>query len=197
MKSLQARSVRADYLRLVLGTIIPLVMISVAALFYLSVGEFNSTKRGLEDTARALGAAVDRELLSTITTLQALATSESIDREDLGLLYRTAKRVLPTQPGWRAIILHDPAGNSIFHTSAAFGRPLPRVTDSTSFDQLVNTLKPTPVGLTQGPFSGASIGVRVPVLREGKLKYVLTASIDAARLDEILIQQKLPPSGVA
>ena len=193
IKSLQGRSIRADYLRLFLGTIIPLVMISIAALFYLSVAEFNSTKRGLEDTARALGAAVDRELLSAITTLQALGTSESIDREDLGLLYKTAKRVLPTQPGWRAIILHDPAGNSIFHTSAAFGRPLPRVTESTSFDQLVNTLKPTPVGLTLGPFSGASIGVRVPVLREGKLKFVLTASIDAARLDEILIQQKLPP----
>ena len=81
MKMLRARSVRAHFLLLYLGTVIPLAVVSAAALFYLARAEFRSVKRGLQDTATALAAATDRELLASITTLQALASSELFDQQ--------------------------------------------------------------------------------------------------------------------
>ena len=197
LRSPRVRSVRSHFLLLLLGTLLPLVVLAAVTVFYAAWDEFQSTKIGMQNTARALAAAVDREIQASITTLEALATSEVIDRGRPRELHQAVIRLLPTQPGWRTVILHDPDGNTIFHSSFPFGTPRPRVIDPDSFERLVTTLKPTIMDYTQGPVSGPTIGARVPVLRDGKLKYVLTASIDAARLDEILREQGLADSRYA
>jgi PAS domain S-box-containing protein len=182
---------------LLLGTLLPLVVLAAVTVVYVAWNEFQSTKSGLQNTARALAAAVDREIQASITTLEALATSEMIDDEKLRELHHATIRLVPTQPGWRTVILHDPDGNNLFHSSFPFGTPRPGVFDSESFGRLLTSLRPTVMDYTPGPVSGPTIGVRVPVLRNGKLKYVLTANIDAARLDEILREQGLTDSRYA
>ena len=105
-----------------------------------------------------------------------------------------AIRVRPSQPGWRAVILHDPAGDNIFHSAFAFGTPQPRAIDSKSFTRLVSTLRPTVIDYTDGPISGRPLEVRVPVLRDGRLQYIISATIDRG-LDQILKQQRLAAGG--
>ena len=113
-KMFRARSVRAHFLLLYLGTVIPLALVSAAALFYLARAEFRSVKRGLQDTAKALAAATDRELLASITTLQALASSELFDQQKFSELHKRAIRVLPSQPGWRALFCTIRPGITFF-----------------------------------------------------------------------------------
>jgi len=59
-----------------------------------------AVERGARDTARALSLAVDRDLLRSMTALEALATSKALDTGELRGFEREARRVLPTQDGW-------------------------------------------------------------------------------------------------
>lgn len=187
----RVRSVRTHFLLIFLGTAIPLIILTAMAVFYVGRAEFRSAKTGLEDTARALSAAVDRELQASIRTLEALATSKLIDQGNLTDLHQNVISILPSQPGWRTVIMRDASGKDIFHSSFAFGTPRPETVQPVSFDEVINTLRPTVMNYFVGPVTGPTIGVRVPVLREGELKYVLTATIDAVRIDQILHEQRL------
>ncbi len=59
------------------------------------------------------------------------------------------------------------------------------------FAELLRTHKPTAVDVHMEPQIGAMVGARVPVLRDGKIKYVLTAAIEPALFGNILTRQKL------
>ena len=187
----RVRSVRTHFLLIFFGTAIPLIILTAMAVFYVGRAEFRSAKTGLEDTARALSGAVDRELQASIRTLEALATSKLIDQENLRDLHQNVISILPSQPGWRTVIMRDASGKDIFHSSFAFGTPRPETVQPASFDEVINTLRPTVMNYFVGPVTGPTIGVRVPVLRDGELKYVLTATIDAVRIDQILHEQRL------
>jgi PAS domain S-box-containing protein len=186
------RSVRTHFLLIFFGTAIPLIILTATAIFYVGRAEFRSAQRGLEDTARALSGAVDRELQASIRTLEALGTSELIDEGNLSELHQNVITILPTQPGWRTVILRDASGKDIFHSSFAFGTPRPQTVQLASFDEVINTLRPKVMNYFVGPVTGPTIGVRVPVIRDGEVKYVLTATINAARIDQILHEQRLP-----
>ena len=191
-KVLLERSVRTHLFFIFLGTAIPLFALLGTAVFYVSRAEFDSTKRGLQATARALSAAIDRELRSSIATLEAVGTAKFVDQGNLRELHQSVINILPTQPGWRTVIIHDPTRKNLFHSSFPFGTPRPGVTEVKSFDEVIRTLRPTVMNYFRGPVSGPTVGVRVPVLRDGKLRYVLSATIDAARLDQVLQEQQLP-----
>ena len=96
----RVRSVHTHFLLIFFGTAIPLIILTAMAVFYVGRAEFRSAKRGLEDTARALSGAVDRELQASIRTLEALATSNLIDQENLRDLHQNVISILPSQPGW-------------------------------------------------------------------------------------------------
>ena len=191
LRLLRVRSVRTHFLLIFFGTAIPLIVLTAMAVFYVGRAEFRSAKTGLKDTARALSGAVDRELQASIRTLEALATSRAIDQENFRDLHQNVISILPTQPGWRTVIMRDASGKDIFHSSFAFGTARPETVEPASFDEVINTLRPTVMNFFVGPVTGPTIGVRVPVLRDGELKYVLTATIDAARIDQILHDQRL------
>jgi hypothetical protein len=114
-----------------------------------------------------------------------------IDQGNLRDLHQNVISILPSQPGWRTVIMRHASGKDIFHSSFPFGTRRPETVQPVSFDEVINTLRPTVMNYFVGPVTGPTIGVRVPVLREGELKYVLTATIDAVRIDQILHEQRL------
>src|SRR6185295_7461173 len=54
-----------------------------------------------------------------------------------------------------------------------------------------------PINFHRDPAAGPMVGYRLPVLRAGQLRYVLSAKIAPAVYGEILSRQKLPPQAVA
>ncbi len=54
-----------------------------------------------------------------------------------------------------------------------------------------------PINFHRDPAAGPMVGYRVPVLRAGELRYVLSAEIAPAVFGEILSRQKLPAQAVA
>lgn len=155
-------------------------------------------ERGATERTRALITAVDAQLKSSISTLEALATSRHLDRGDLRSFYDDSVRVLKSQPGWRTIIVSLPSGESLLNLLRPLGAELAPVVEKRSFNQVLKTFKPAVGDILFGPLTETyDFVIRVPVLRDSRIVYVLSAVIDSRTMDALLSPQKLPPNWIA
>jgi hypothetical protein len=88
---------RAHLVLLILAVLIPMVTFSTVVMVLLGRRQHAAAERGAIQTARALTNALDENVRSTITALQALAAAEPLDSGDLRAFDLTARRVL--RPG--------------------------------------------------------------------------------------------------
>jgi PAS domain S-box-containing protein len=199
LERLSHGSLRAHLFALVLVSVLPILIFAALVLNLFARQEKASLATGLRETARALTSAMDREFEATKTALEAAATLEVLDSGDLPQFYRVLRRVLQSRSNWKTIILQDPAGNQILNLLNPFGEPLPEVAaEEESFRSLIQSKRPTPINFHKGgPATGPSVGFRVPVLRSGELKYVLSVEMDPAVFRLLLARQKLPSQGIA
>ncbi|HEU4343921.1 MAG TPA: ATP-binding protein [Candidatus Binatia bacterium] len=189
-------SLRFNLIFLVLVTTIPLLVFSIGMIFLFAREERATFQRGATERTRALLTTVDLELWRSIATLEALATSIHFDEDNLRAFYDEAARVIKSQPGWFTIILAAPTGQQVVNLGRPFGADLPMVAEKESLDQVLRTGKPTVGPLSQGLGKRYAFAVRVPVIRNGVIKYVLTAVVDPQSITELLLAQKLPPDWI-
>ena len=163
---------------LVVGALLPLVVFAAVVGYRLAESERAANDRHLLRSAQDLSHALDRELQSTIRTLSALAESEELDGKDLAEFHSRAKRVVSTQPAWLTLILLEPDGRQLINTNVPFGTPLPTVIEPDSLRVAVEQKRPLVGSLIRGQLRQTlGFPVRVPVMRGGELRYVLTAVI--------------------
>src|SRR5207249_10449533 len=141
--------------------------ISIGFYLLLRQQQVQAERVGLE-LARALATAVDAELRSSTSVLEALATTAALDRNDTSDFRERAQRVLNTQPNWAAVLLADPADNRLIDTRFASPAPQP-LAEPRSFDTVVRTRAPAVGNLAKGLDGSLLFPVRVPVLRNGEL----------------------------
>jgi signal transduction histidine kinase/ActR/RegA family two-component response regulator len=172
--------------------IVPLLFMSGLGLYALAQQQRTQAGRiGLE-LARALATAVDAELRSSVSVVQALATEMSLDRDDLASFQERAHRVLETQPNWAAVFLADATGKRLLDTRFRHGvEPLP-ILDRESFERVVRTRAPTVGNLAASPQGALLFPVRAAVLRNSELRYVLTALVKPEAILEVIKRQRLP-----
>ena len=189
---------RSHLIILVVAALLPVVIFAGVMIVVFSKHQQAVVERGLLDTARALSIAVDRELEASIEVLQTLATSQCLDSGDLKQCYDQAMRLLRSYRRWEAILLFEPSGQQIVNTRRPFGSPLPPIGTTDVIKEVVQTAKPVVSNLYQGQLArGPIISIDVPVIREGKVKYVMAASASPAFLTRLLAQQKIPPDWLA
>jgi PAS domain S-box-containing protein len=192
------RRLRAHLTTVFLIAMAPLFAFAVYMIYRSAVEEQRTLQRGAAERVRAIKTALDSELESSINTLQALATSPNLDRGDLAAFYEEAGRILKSQSDWLTIIVIDVNGDQLVNLQRPFGSPLPHVADQQSFDEVMRTAKPAVGFLVRGPIlTTFNFPVRVPVVRSGAIKYVLTAGIPPQTIQALLAQQKLPSDWVA
>jgi len=189
---------RDHLIRLFLIAMAPLFVFAVYMIYRSGEQERATLERGAIERVRAIKTALDAELNSSITTLEALATSKNLDGEDLRAFYEEAGRVLKSQPDWLTILLVDINGEQIVNLQRPFGAKLPHVADQQSFDQVLRTGKPAVGFLVRGPIlTNLNFPIRVPVARDGRLKYILTAAIPPETIQTLLAKQQLPVDWIA
>jgi signal transduction histidine kinase/ActR/RegA family two-component response regulator len=183
----QSLSLRWYLVIVVIGAMLPLVAFTTLVVVRLSAYERVAVERDLAETATALATDLDRSVRATVSTLEAMAQSPSLDGRSLEGFYAEAQRVLPTQAHWRAVIVLTTSGQQVLHTLRPLGTPLPLADDSESLRRAVETREPVLGDLAQGRIDGAwAIPVRVPVVRDGNVKYVLTATLTGDALAGVL-----------
>ncbi len=185
-------SLRVYLFILLLCTVTPITIFATWLVLHFAKGERESIESGIRETNRALITALDREFQSDVAALNVLATSKLLDTDNFSQFYALCERARVTQPGWKSVILHDASGKSLLNLLVPFGKPLPTLVGQESFDKVLRTKKAAILELVKGPKGRWTFGIRVPVLRRGEVKYVLSAIIDPSHIGAIMQEQKLP-----
>lgn len=148
-------------------------------------------------TARALIQAVDRDLNTGITVALALANSPSLDSGDIAAFYKQATNVLrPEFPGFN-FVLSDRDSVQLMNTVRPYGPLLPDPGSAERISRVFETGKPVISDLfIGGALKRPLVAIHVPVLREGKVLYVISTAYVPERLGKVLKEQRLPSDRV-
>jgi PAS domain S-box-containing protein len=183
-------SLRAYLVLLVVVCVAPMVVFSVWLTVTISRGQRSAVRDGMQETVRALAITVDRDLQEDLRTLQALAALRSLDAADLTAAREEMHRIAATQRQWLAITLHAPDARRVLDTARPLGEPADGDADRAGVLRVLETGRPVvaePTGFEPDAFA-----VRVPVLRDGELRYVLSAVVSGGAVSEIFRGQGLP-----
>ena len=184
---------RTHLLLLVVATLLPALIFAAVMVVSFSRQQIVAQEENLVDTARSYSSNIDRELTSEIRSLQGLATSKNLDLGNLTQFYEEATRFQKALSAWEAVVLTDPSGQQLVNIKLPSGSPLPHGDVPDMLKQIVETNRPTVSNLFFGPVAKRPVvAVGVPVVRDGKLKYVLTAKTSPGPLMEILSQGNIP-----
>lgn len=184
-------SLRWYLVLLVAGTLLPVVLFAAAVVHQLSSQEQAASERRILRAAHNLAGTVEDEFSSTIRTLEALASSEQLSQGNLKAFHREATRVVQTQPSWVTVILLSPKGQQVVNTTQAFGLPLPQAADPASLQRVVQTQQPTTGDLKPSLLQPNTTGfpIRIPVMRDNQIQYVLTAVINQKAIARAIEEQ--------
>jgi signal transduction histidine kinase/ActR/RegA family two-component response regulator len=177
--------------------ILPLVVMAAIGLYALFQQQREQGTRAALEITRALTTAVDGELRRTTSALQILATSYRIDSGEMERFYGRAVRAVESQPQWHLINVFDLEGRQVMNTALPYGAPLPEIIDRESYERVVKTGQPAVGFMTRSIDRSWGVPVRVPVVRNGELKYVLTAVVEPQAILDVLTRQNVPEDWVA
>jgi signal transduction histidine kinase/ActR/RegA family two-component response regulator len=191
LSEMKSVPIRRRLFLLAAASLLPIAIMSGAGLLALFHQQRSQAERAALEITRALTTAVDAELQRTISVLQVLATSGRLFTGEIGALEERMHRAAATQPTWRGVILADPEGKQLVNTRIPGGAGLPATADMASLLDVVRTGKPRVGHLTLTPRGTWAIPVRVPVIRDGRVEYVLTAPVKPDSILALAMRQKL------
>ena len=187
---------RRRLLLLVATGLLPVLLLSAIGLHALYLEQRRQTERTALEIARAMSTAVDTEVQQSFAALRVLSRSFRLDDGDLPTFRRLLDRVGDDHPGWLMVLLADPSGKVLINTGIRGGDPLPQLVDPESLHEAVRTMKPVVGTLAQGPEGRWRFAVRMPVVRGGRVIYVLSAAVSPDAVLAVATRQHLAPGWV-
>jgi signal transduction histidine kinase/ActR/RegA family two-component response regulator len=149
------------------------------------------------EMARAVSIAIDQEVGNTTTALRLVAGLELFDDDAVRGFEELARRVMPKQPAWNAMLLADAEGQTLANTIAT--RPGDPSLVNPEWPRLVLASgEPSVSNIIDHPgVPGHFVVVSVPVTGHG-VRYVLGAQLQTQAFTSILLQlqQNAPSNGV-
>lgn len=182
------------FISLALAATIPVLLFGGWVAYLTADQQRASTRRAAEETVSRVARRLEAELLQEVDVAETLALSEALETPDLARFYEEAKRVTAARPLWETVTVADRSGQQILNVLRPFGDRLDEVADHASFEKVLRSLKPVIGGI--GPPGSLSaerlVALRVPVLREGELRYVLTIGLAPDQIGASLRQAGAP-----
>ncbi|MDB5814207.1 MAG: chemotaxis protein methyltransferase CheR [Rhodocyclales bacterium] len=176
--------------------VVPLAVLATFAVYSLMLDRQHEAQRTALDLSRALATAVDAELHNTMASLDGLVMASQLDQGDIVAFGPLAQRTLIHHPHWLAVILSDEQGHIIFKASSTENKPSLKVLGPDSLQQVMTTRAPAVGGILLGPQSKYSFAIRVPVFRDARLRYVVSAAVVPDAIANVISRQKVPASWV-
>nr|WP_307736135.1 PAS domain-containing protein [Massilia pinisoli] len=187
-------SIRAKLVTLVLACALPILLGYLVFATDADKREKAHIAEDAEMIARALAAAVDRDLANGETAARTMANQANLAHGDLASFHAAARRLLrPEFPAY-AVAVSGPDGTTLLDTRHAFGSELPAHGNEADVRNVFATGDAVTSGLHRGDGTQPwVISISVPVWREGKVAYALTVELRPRRLTDLLTDQNLPP----
>ncbi|MBA2673460.1 sensor histidine kinase, partial [Ramlibacter sp.] len=190
------RSLRWRLFLLAAGGLLPLALVMAGAVGYLVHERRIETQRSALDLARALATAAEAQHRAVIGVLESMAESDDLRPDRLHVFHGLARRVAQQQ-SWRAVLVADTNGRIVMNSSQPIGKTEATPVDVDSMRRALSGREPVVGSVSEGRFTrGPAFAVRVPVLREGQLAFVLSAVVPVERVQGIITRQDIPDSSV-
>jgi hypothetical protein len=178
---------------LISAIILPILLFAVTVSLLLDRQDRSSIEHQLETVARTASAAVNLKLASEIATLETIAVAidlpEGVDDPAL----REARRVIEAERDWLGLRLnHSLSGRTVVHLGHGLGDE-PGVELGKS---KVAAGGARGVGRVRWPRTDdvpPYLPIQIPIIREGRPSYLLTAFVRAAVFGEVLDVQSPRP----
>lgn len=177
---------RTLLLWLVVALVVPTLVLAAFAVRRVTADARGTAERRLIEEARELIHTVDAELEGSIRTLAVLAGSSSLAAGDLAAFRHVAESFLPAHPTWDSVQLSLPDGRAVIDTALLTDVDLEAEADGTSLARAAITAGPAIGSMHRGRGGQLGISVRVPVVRDREVRYVLSAFITPDRLTSVL-----------
>jgi signal transduction histidine kinase len=191
-------TIRSQLILLAIGAALPVLAFAVLLSVVLVEQDRTTVQRGATDRARAMMSAVDAELRGSITTVEAITASPALQADDLPAFHAEAQRVLATQSSWLDVTLARPSGEKIVDALQPLTHPTERALDPVSAARAVRTRQVVIGNVDQRDESSPpAIPIRVPVVRNGAVVYVLTALVRPESFQDLIREQQLPDGWVS
>jgi signal transduction histidine kinase len=183
-------SIRTRLLALGLAIVIPGLCGALWGLNALYEQQKQSAFENVQEVARGVAAAVEKDLASREFMLKTLALSPALERWDLEAFYEFARNAAPSRES--TIVLIDLEGQQVLNTRVPLGEPLHR---SKAFAELRPTAAPDSTVLSDLYFAPIgkrySFGLQVPVKRESSVVAYLAIGVYADTLQKAVEDQRL------
>ncbi|HEY0824677.1 MAG TPA: ATP-binding protein, partial [Ramlibacter sp.] len=191
-----ARPLRFRLFLLAASGLLPLAIVAGVVLAYLTGERQRDAQQTALAVSRALATAVDAELRATVSVLQSMSLADDLNPQGLAAFHALAGRIAVAS-GWRAVVLADARGQVLFSSAQPLGAAPATPVDPESMQRVLTTREPVVGKVATGPRStGPAFAVRIPVLRQGELHYVLSAVIPTEHVLAVLLRQYVPSTSV-
>ena len=190
-------TIRSHLLLLAFSVMLPVLGFAILVSVLLVEQDFQTARRGALNSVRAMMIAVDTDLRGSLTALRVLSASRALQKDDLAGFHDEAARVLTTQPTWEDITLATAAGAYLFIATEPYGKKITPSANLQRIEQVIKTLEPVVGNLDTGPANHLGVPVSLPVLRDGRLRYILSARIRPESFGAIINQQRLPNNWIS
>jgi len=181
--------------------LLPMIFLEVFLLVQLSTVERALHETGAREAARRIALVLDRELMLLEGTLELLATSDHLQRDDLAAFYQRSL-VVPRLTG-AAVLLRDRDGRRLSDTRVPWDTPPtaadPQDNDPEADRVAIETGRPQISDLLPGTaVRGPAFTVVAPTPWPGRERaYLLSLVIPSEALDEVLRREGVPASMTA
>lgn len=179
---------------LVLTAAIPVLLLGGWMAYITADQERSYARKAATEALTQVAHRIEGEISREVQVAETLASSVALDEGNLRDFYLEATRIVAARPLWETAALTKPDQEQVLNVLRPLGAPLGPVTDTESFNAVVRTRKPVLGGL--GPYQAAIgkqlVSLRVPVVRAGELRYVLTIGLLPDQISTILGQAGLP-----
>jgi signal transduction histidine kinase len=179
---------------LVLTAGIPVLLLGGWMAYITADQERSYARKAATEALTQVAHRIEGEIAREMQIAETLASSAALDQGNLVDFYREATRIVAARPLWETAALTKPDQEQVLNVLRPLGTPLGPVTDTESFNAVLRTRKPALGGL--GPYQAAIgkqlVSLRVPVLRDGELRYILTIGLLPDQIGTILSQAGLP-----
>ena len=187
--------IRPRLLLIATVAIVPLALMAAIALEALLAQQRHQAEDAALNLTRALATAIDNELRLTVSALQSLALTEpfgEVSAEGLAEARVLATKALAARPEWLAVLVARPSGEVLLNTLLPAGVKPPPALELRSLAETAITGAPAVGRLATGPSGRRGIPVRVPVMRDGELRYVLSAVVKPEAIVAVIDRQRVP-----
>lgn len=179
---------------LVLTAAIPVLLLGGWMAYITADQERSYAREAATQALTQVAHRIEGEISHEVQVAETLASSAALDRDGLQDFYLEATRIVAARPLWETAALTKPDKEQVLNVLRPLGTPLGPVTDTESFNAVLRARKPVLGGL--GPYQAAIgkqlVSLRVPVIRDGELRYILTIGLLPDQIGTILAQAGLP-----